>query len=74
VLGPAERLAAPAALALFTRGAADALAAPTLGRLVPGAAADVIVVEPDPLRAAPGEVAETRVRLTMIGGEVVWAA
>jgi predicted amidohydrolase YtcJ len=74
VLGVAERLAAPAALALFTRGAADALAAPTLGRLVPGAAADVIVVEPDPLRASPEETAQTRVRLTMIGGAVVWAA
>lgn len=74
VLGFGERLAAPAALALFTRGAADALAAPALGRLVPGAAADVIVVEPDPLRASPEETAQTRVRLTMIGGEVVWVA
>ncbi|HLK11250.1 MAG TPA: amidohydrolase family protein [Candidatus Binatia bacterium] len=73
-LGPAERLGAAAALALFARGAADALEAPALGRLVPGAAADVIVVEPDPLRAPPDEAARTRVRLTMIGGEVVWAA
>jgi len=74
VLGPRERLAGPTALALFTCGAADALGAPTLGRLRPGGPADLVVVEPDPLRAPPDEVAAARVRLTMIGGEVVWHA
>jgi predicted amidohydrolase YtcJ len=74
VLGPRERLGGVAALALFTRGAADALGAPDLGRLRPGGPADLIVVEPDPLRAPPDEVHATRVRLTMIGGEVVWHA
>jgi predicted amidohydrolase YtcJ len=74
VLGPAERLGPAAALALFTRGAADALGARTLGRLRPGGPADLVVVEPDPLRATPGEVRDARVRLTMIGGEVVWQA
>ena len=74
VLGPGERLSAAAALALFTRGAADALGAATAGRLRPGGPADLIVVEPDPLRAPVDEVAAARVRLTMIGGEIVWQA
>jgi predicted amidohydrolase YtcJ len=74
VLGPRERLDAATALALVTRGAADALGARELGRLRPGGPADLVVIEPDPLRAPPDEVAAARVRLTMIGGEVVWHA
>jgi predicted amidohydrolase YtcJ len=74
VLGPRERLDATTALALVTRGAADALGAHALGRLQPGGPADLVLVEPDPLRAPPDEVAAARVRLTMIGGEVVWHA
>jgi predicted amidohydrolase YtcJ len=50
------------------------LHADRLGRLVPGAPADVIVVRPDPLRAAAAAVRETAVRLTMVGGDVVWRA
>jgi len=74
VLGPAERLGAAAALALFTTGAAEALAAPTLGRLAAGGPADLIVVEPDPRRASPDEVADAHVRLTLVGGRVAWRA
>ena len=74
VLGPAERLGAAAALALFTTGAAEALAAPALGRLVAGGPADLIVVEPDPRRASPDEVADAHVRLTLFGGRVAWRA
>jgi predicted amidohydrolase YtcJ len=74
VLGPRERLDVGAALALVTRGAAAALGARELGRLRAGGPADLVVVEPDPLRAPPDEVAAARVRLTMIDGEVVWHA
>ena len=74
VLGPGERLGVDAALDLFTRGAAAALGAWDLGRLRYGGPADLVVVEPDPLRAPADEVAATRVRLTMIGGAVVWHA
>jgi predicted amidohydrolase YtcJ len=74
MLGPRERLGGDAALDLFTRGAADALGAWDLGRLRRGGPADLVVVEPDPVRAPPDEVAAARVRLTMIGGEVVWHA
>ena len=74
VLGGRERLAAADALALFTCGAADALGAPALGRLRVGGPADLIAVEPDPLRAPPDEVATARVRFSMLGGEVAWHA
>src|SRR6185295_6932846 len=59
-LGAGERLGAGAALALFTTGAAYALRDDALGRLVPGGPADLVVVEPDPLRAPPDELAATR--------------
>jgi len=74
VLGASERLAAEAALRLFTTGAAFALGADALGRLVPGGPADLVVVDPDPLRAPPDEVAGTRIRLTLIGGRRIWPA
>src|SRR5262249_25767056 len=64
VLGARERLGAEAALALFTRGAADALGAPELGRLRAGGPADLVVVEPDPLRASPEGMADAPVPLT----------
>jgi len=73
LLGASERLGAAAALDLFTSGAAFALRADMLGRLAPGAPADVVIVDPDPLAAPPDEVADTRVGLTLIGGERVWS-
>ena len=73
-LGGAERLDAATALALFTTGAAFALRADRLGRLVPGGPADLVVVDPDPLRAPPDEVAATEVRLTLVAGERAWPA
>lgn len=71
-LGLAERLRAGAALALFTTGAAWALGDDALGRLVPGGPADLIAVEPDPLRAPADEVATARVRLTLVDGVRTW--
>ncbi|HEV7731766.1 MAG TPA: amidohydrolase family protein [Candidatus Binatia bacterium] len=73
ILGPAERLDAEGTLALYTRNAAHALGDDTLGRLVPGGPADLIVVEPDPLCASAAEVAATVVRCTMVDGEMVWS-
>jgi hypothetical protein len=74
VLGPGERLGAEAALRLFTSGAAFALGDDRLGRLVAGGPADLIVVEPDPLRAPPDELTSARVALTLVAGERVWPA
>lgn len=72
-LGAGERLDAAAALALYTRSAAHVLHADALGRLRVGDPADLVVVSPDPLRATADEVAGTSVRLTMVGGDVVFA-
>jgi predicted amidohydrolase YtcJ len=74
ILTAGERLDAASALALFTRGAAFALGADGLACLRPGAPADIVVVEPDPLRAPADEVADTKVRLTLVGGERAWPA
>jgi len=74
LLGASERLGARAALSLFTDGAAFALHADGLGRLAVGAPADLVAVEPDPLRAPPDEIRDARVRLTVVAGEVVWRA
>ncbi len=40
------------------------------GRLEPGAVADVVIVDRDPLTASPADVARTRVLLTMLQGRV----
>jgi hypothetical protein len=74
VLGARERLGAAAALALYTRGAAHVLRADGRGRLVAGGPADLVVVTPDPCVASPDETLDTRVRLTMVAGQVVWRA
>jgi predicted amidohydrolase YtcJ len=73
-LGGGERLGAAAALRLFTAGAAFALGDDALGRLVPGGPADLILVEPDPLRAPVDELAAARVHLTLVAGERAWPA
>jgi hypothetical protein len=72
VLGAAERLGPEAALRLFTTGAAFALHDDVLGRLRVGGPAHLIVVDPDPLRAPPDEVADVRVRLTLVDGKRAW--
>jgi predicted amidohydrolase YtcJ len=74
VLGPRERVGAAEALAMHTVHAARALRADRLGVLAPGVPADVIVVTPDPLTADETALRETSVRLTMIGGRIVWRA
>jgi predicted amidohydrolase YtcJ len=72
VLGASESLTARAALALVTTGAGAALGLPVLGRLVPGAPADAIVVPEDPLRIAAAAVASLRPVLTIIDGHIAW--
>ncbi len=73
-LGAGERVDAARALAMMTRDAARALHADRLGVLTPGAPADLVVVDRDPLRASPAALRRARVALTMIDGRVVWRA
>jgi predicted amidohydrolase YtcJ len=67
---PDERLDLHTVLRGFTEGSAyvNRLDADT-GRLAPGMAADLLVLDRDPV--ADGELAETRVLMTMVGGKVV---
>jgi predicted amidohydrolase YtcJ len=79
-LVPEESLSATEALALFTSGAAAAIAEP--GPLAVGSPADFVVLDHDPLQATPNELREARVSATYVDGrevdvsdvEKVWVA
>jgi predicted amidohydrolase YtcJ len=70
VLGPDQRLSAEEALALYTRGAAEACGIlDEAGTLEPGKRADLVVLD-GPLASLDGRA----VKATVIGGEVVFGA
>lgn len=72
---PGERLSFAEALALHTTGAAYAAFAETFrGRLEPGMAADLVVLNRDPGQMMPEELKELAVHLTMVGGQVAYEA
>jgi predicted amidohydrolase YtcJ len=74
-LGARERLTRVQALAAFTVGGAHVtFAERTRGRLAPGHAADLTVLDHDPLTAPAEALAGQTARLTMVGGEVVHRA
>jgi predicted amidohydrolase YtcJ len=69
----AERLTREQALACFARDAARAAGmGDEVGTLAVGRRADFLVLDRDPLAAAPLELRETRVLRTVIGGETVY--
>jgi predicted amidohydrolase YtcJ len=75
VVGPGERLSRAQALTALTRGgAAVDFAERERGRLAPGWAADLAVLEQDPLTAPLEELIGLTTRLTMVGGDVVHRA
>jgi predicted amidohydrolase YtcJ len=70
---PQERVTREQALAGFTTGAAYAsFAEGKVGRLAPGFRADFIIVDQDPLMAAPAAIRATKVDETWIGGVRVY--
>jgi predicted amidohydrolase YtcJ len=72
---PAERMTREEALASFTRHAAFAAHAETLlGALEVGKLADLVVLSKDIMRVPPPEILTTTVRLTLVGGEIVYNA
>jgi hypothetical protein len=74
-LGARERLTRAQALAALTTGPAwITFAERERGRLAPGYAADLAVLEHDPLTAPLGALVEQTARLTMVDGEVVHGA
>ena len=73
VLGPAERLSARAALALYTRHAAFAMHRETeIGSLEPGKLADFTVLDRNPLDVDPERVTDIRVLATAVDGKPVY--
>jgi predicted amidohydrolase YtcJ len=72
LLGARERLSRPQALGALTVGGAWVTGAEkTRGMLAPGYAADLAVLDRDPLAAPVDELTDLTVDLTMVGGEVV---
>jgi predicted amidohydrolase YtcJ len=69
VLGPAERLTAHDALALYTTQAAYACHRENeIGSLEPGKLADFVVLEQNPLETEPGLIPDIDVLATVLGG------
>lgn len=68
-LVPSESLAADEALALFTDGAALAIGEEP--PLVAGSAADLVLLDRDPVDATPDELRAAKVRATWVGGSRV---
>lgn len=72
-LGPAaERLSPEVALRAYTRGSALANGLDDTGTIEAGRAADLVVLDRDPLAVQGRSFAEARVLLTMVDGRVVW--
>jgi predicted amidohydrolase YtcJ len=72
---PEQRLSPEAALSHFTRDAAFAEHAETeKGSLAPGKLADFVVLSKDILDAPPGRIRDTKVLLTVLGGQDTWRA
>ena len=68
-LGAAQALAAYTAGSAYVNHLDD-----VTGAIEPGMLADLTVLDRDPLAGPPGEIADTRVRLTYVAGERVYAA
>jgi predicted amidohydrolase YtcJ len=71
---PDECLTVERAFAGYTTGPARAAGDPRQGRLAPGACADLVAWDRDPLSATADELRALRPELTMVGGELVWTA
>ena len=72
---PQERVSREAALAAYTSDAAYAgFAESRFGRLAPGLRADFVLIDVDPLLAAPAALRQAQVSETWIGGRKVFSA
>ncbi len=72
---PAERITVEQALLAYTRGSAyAAFADDRVGSLEVGKLADLAVLSQDVFSASPGDIAKTRVTLTMVGGKIVYGS
>lgn len=67
-----QALARLESLQAYTRNGAAVMQWPELGRIAPGAAADVAIVDRDPFEGPPERLAETRVLRTLLDGAAVF--
>ena len=72
---PEQRIGVEDALRAYTQGGAyAAFAERARGRLMPGLAADLTLIDRDLTRVAPESLDQARVRHTIVGGTVVYSA
>ncbi|ALV31709.1 amidohydrolase [Streptomyces sp. CdTB01] len=71
---PAERIGLAEALTAYTAGSAYVNHLDDTGRVRVGHLADLVVLDRDPFAAPPQEIGRTRVAMTFVGGEAVYAA
>jgi predicted amidohydrolase YtcJ len=72
VIGPSQRLTVRQALRQLTLGGTAVIGREReLGSLAPGKLADLLVLSEDPLSVSIDDLPKIRVRLTMVGGQVV---
>ena len=72
-VGVGERVGAETALRMYTSGGAyAAFQEAGRGAIEVGKLADMAVLDRDPTAVEPGEIRETGVTMTVIGGRVVW--
>lgn len=72
---PAERVDGQTALRLFTLDAAAlAFEESEKGSLTAGKLADLVVLDANPLEVAPAELKDIPVRMTVVGGEIVYSS
>ncbi len=70
---PQQRLTAAEAVTAYTLGSAYAAGQERRkGTLIPGRLADFVVVDTDPLTAAPTDIRGTKVLQTVVGGQTMW--
>lgn len=74
-IGPRQCIRAEEALALYTREAAYfSFEEQERGTLREGKRADLVVLEKNPLKVPPEEITSCRVKMTVVGGKVVYHA
>jgi predicted amidohydrolase YtcJ len=71
---PDEKITAQEALRAYTAGNAYGMyAEKTLGKLVPGSLADIVVLDRDLTRVRPETIEDAKVLTTVVGGKVVYS-
>lgn len=74
VLDPSQAMPREAMFYAYTRNSARAMNLDSIGSIVPGKSADLILLDRDVLTVSPEEMRDTRVLWTMVGGKTVYRA